>query len=452
MNTATVKSHAAAAFDRLDAHFFTSAGVSATEQVSALKAAGHDVVHIRDIAKVWDPPRFARAYAAPAERGLPYLRPYDVFDYLPAAADRLSIDRNDDLERLQPTAGTLLQTCSGRNLGPVTMADTSLAGFALSHDMIRIEVSDVELRYYLLAYLKTATGQALLRRGKSGSVIDHITTGDVASVPLVLIGPADREFIAHRMREALSVASQAREQLVRLLDTMEEILPTPSRTRSLHAGWTVRRSELSDRLDAAFYDPRILAAQQQLKDSGGVRCGDLATAFLPVRYKRFYVESEHGRPILSGRQLLQFEPVNLRHVSDRSFRNPEEYDLAVGTTVFGAVGRSEGRQGIPALITSERGGWLASNDVMRLRPRAGVSPGALWLATAARQTRLQINALSFGSVIDHMNPWDVEEVIVPGVPDSMARSAEHAWDRFAHAAELMDDTVTQLQHILFSAS
>ncbi len=125
--------------------------------------------------------------------------------------------------------------------------------------------------------------------------------------------------------------------------------------------------------------------------------------------------------------------MNLRYVSDRSFRDPAAYELAAGMTVFGAVGRSEGRQGTPALVTAERYGWLASNDVMRLRPRAGVRPAALWLAVAAAQTRLQINALSFGSVVDHMNPWDVEDLMLPPVGDDLAEEAEQAWEEFATA-------------------
>jgi len=48
---------------------------------------------------------------------------------------------------------------------------------------------------------------------------------------------------------------------------------------------------------------------------------------------------------------------------------------------------------------------------MRLIPREGVRPGAVWLAVAAPASQVQIKALSFGSVVDHMNPWDVETVM-----------------------------------------
>lgn len=438
------------AYDRLDAHYFTSSGVEAYERVAVKDASGdiESVTHISEFANVWDPPRFARAYAAPGEPSQPYVRPYDVFDYLPAESDSLSLLRNDDVDRLIPTAGTLLQTCSGRNLGPLTIADDDLATFALSHDMIRIDVPDEDNRLYLLTFLKTPTGQALLRRGRSGSVIDHITTRDVDALPVPLVASALRGDIIASTRTAVTASANARTQLRATVLEQERRLPTPRRNPAHKQGWTVSRHQVRDRLDAAFYYPRIRAAVEQVRDIGGVQCGDLAEALLPVRYKRYYVDRGHGRPILSGRQLLQTDPVNLRYVADRSFRDPALYELSAGMTVFGAVGRSEGRQGTPALVTDDRNGWLASNDVMRLTPRPGVSPAALWLATAAGQTRLQINALSFGSVVDHMNPWDVESLILPPVDHELAADAEEAWSNFSAANSALAGSVERLEAAL----
>ncbi len=403
-----------------------------------------------DLGAVWDPPRFARAYAAPLEPGLPYLRRYDVFEFLPEASDRLSRLRNEDLERLTPAPGTILQTCSGRNLGPVTLTDDTLARHALSHDMVRISISDEDLRYYVLGFLKTSTGQALLRRNRSGSVIAHITVADVGAITVPMADAEVRAAVAAIMRRSAEGVALARAQLTALLAKRDSEFRLPDLARPNREGWSQDSTSVNDRLDAGFYEPRVTAARAALADSGAVRLGDLATATLPVRYKRYYVEAEHGRPILSGRQLLQLEPVNLRYVSDRSFRDPALYELEAGMTVFGAVGRSEGRQRTAALVTLGRHGWLASNDVMRLSPRPGVRPGAIWLATATRQTRLQVNALSFGSVVDHMNPWDVENILVPPVPDDDAATAEDAWEHFSSAESDLHEAVRYLQAFLSS--
>ena len=199
---------------------------------------------------------------------------------------------------------------------------------------------------------------------------------------------------------------------------------------------------MHDRLDAAYYDPLVAAASAQVTRAGGTRCRDIAQASLPTRYKRYYVSGEHGRPILSGRQLLQLEPVNLRHVSDRSFREPDNYVIRAGMTILGADGRAEGNQGAASLVTANRDGWLASNHVMRLTPREGVRPGALWLAIAARRSRAQISALSFGSVVDQINPGDIDQIILPPVDGPAGKEAEDAWELFAEAASAMSRAVS----------
>ena len=463
MITVTTRSGFALSHDRLDAHFFTAPGVAASEQLAVLEASGVEVGRLGELAAVWDPPRFARVYAAPAEPGVPYLRPYDVFDYLPDASDRLATLRNQDIDRLTIAHGDLLQTCSGRNLGPVTIADETMAGIALSHDMIRISAREPATRAFLLAYLKSNIGQALLRRGRSGSVVDHITVPDVASLPVAVpSGGLFDDIVAHAklsMEEA-SIARQALRRLVTkyaradesgplegVTDVTGEVVTASAAREGRNARgtcWSVRASALPERLDAGYYAPKVEAARRRAV-SDGARLGDLASAHLPVRYKRYYVEAEHGRPILSGRQLLQYEPVNLRYVSDRSFKDPALYELAEGMTVFGAVGRAEGKQGAPALITPERSAWLASNDVMRLRPRAGVDAAGLWLAVASAEARLQLNALSFGSVVDHMNPGDVENIWVPQVDPADAVSAKDAWLRFSNAAVEMEHAVALLE-------
>ncbi len=94
--------------------------------------------------------------------------------------------------------------------------------------------------------------------------------------------------------------------------------------------------------------------------------------------------------------------------------------MARRAVIFGAAGRSGGRIGQPALICGDRDGRLASNDVMRLFPHDDTHPGALWLSIAVPQTQVQIKSLSYGSVIDHMNPWDVAALRVPQLPNELA--------------------------------
>jgi hypothetical protein len=376
---------------------------------------------------------------------VPYMRPYDVFDYLPIASDRLSLSRNASVDDLRLTPGTLLQTCSGRNLGPCALVDEPLADFTVSHDMIRIEIGDEPMRLYVLAFLQTPTGQALLRRNMSGSVIDHLTVRDVGDVPLPMPRGGYWPDAVATMRTITTDIAEARLELQALLQAMADLHPMPSPQGLSRHGWTFPSRAFSGRLDAAHHDPLVLTVRAELRREGGARLGDLATALKPPRYRRFYVAAGHGRPVLSGRQLLQLQPINLRHVSDRSFKQADDYVLTTGMTIFGGVGRAEGRLGSPALIGPHRSGWLASEDVVRLRPHGNTSAGGLWLASATPQAQLQLRSLTFGSVVDHLAAEDVAGIVLPPVPDALALRAESAWARFDLAEARLGEVVAQVE-------
>jgi hypothetical protein len=168
--------------------------------------------------------------------------------------------------------------------------------------MIRIVVDDEAARLLLLAYLKTAMGQALLRRGRSGSVIDHLTVADVEAVPVPIFPEDLAASVVRSMQDAITSRERGRAMLGAVLAEMEERLPS-----SQESGWTwwsKRAAKCRDRLDAAHHSPAVANDREQVLHAGGMALETLATAVLPIRYKRYYVEAKHGRPIVSGRQLL----------------------------------------------------------------------------------------------------------------------------------------------------
>lgn len=449
----SVRARSVAASDRLDAAYFTSPGARAQESMLLAEAAGLEVVELGELADVSAPGRFKREWASPGEASIPYLRPYDIFEYVPSPAGHLSVARSGNLPSLRVDPGTILQTCSGRNLGPSVLVDDELATYALSHDLVRIRVDDEIDRMVVHAYLLTGTGQALLRQGKSGSVIDHLTPKHVAGLPVPMFCSAVRTEIGSAMRTHVDRLAAARTTFADIHRLLAEGYPREERSGPNREGWTTSSSKLTPRrIDAAFHDPAVERARSRLIAAGGVRVCDLADVWLPPRYKRYYVNPPEGRPILSGRQILQYRAINLRHVSDRSFSDPTSMEVRHGMTLFGGVGRAEGRLGSAGLVGPDRDGWLASNDVMRLVPRPGISPGAVYAAFAVPAVQQQIEALPYGSVIDHLYPDDIEQVIVPQIPDDAAGAVAAAAVEAAEALAGIDNTVANLEVQIHEAS
>lgn len=447
MIVAPVRAQVVFSEGRLDASYHCSPGVVASERLLMLEAAGaklRPVAGDGGLGRVGATSRTRRVYAAPGEESLPYLRPYDVFDYLPQPADQLSKRGSAGLSGLIPDVGTILQTCSGRNLGPLAYTDSYLSRFVVSDDMLRLHIENEDDRIYAFAFLRTPTGQALLTRSKTGNVIDHLSPDDLGSVRVPFFDDAVRAQTVADMNRAIGLREAARVRLDDLIREYESQIPGLTRDGRLADGWTHQASALGDRLDAAFHDPLVTSVRHAMKEAGGTRVGDVAETFIPGRYKRYYVEPDHGRPIVSGRQLLQAQPVNLRYITARSF-DFALYSLEEGMLAFGAEGRAEERISQPALITGERTGWLANNHVMRVRPREGVNPGWLYLCFASWQVQHQVKACSCGSVVDTVYPDDLDDVILPPVDEVRGDAAYECWSDFAEAGRVESGAIARLE-------
>lgn len=446
----SVRSNAAFSSGRLDAKYHCSPGVLAKERMLTLAAAG---VKMRLLAgdgglgRVGATSRTRRVYAAEGEESMPYLRPYDVFDYLPQSVDQLSKRGGVALKDLIPEVGTILQTCSGRNLGPLVCVDEYISQFVVSDDMLRLHISDETDRLYALTFLSTSTGQALLTRNKTGNVIDHLSADDLAATQVPFFEPNLVKNIADEMGKAIKIRERARLRLQQLIREFTESLPPLPSSRPRREGWTLQASSIGTRFDAAFHDPLVDQIRSNLIALGGKRVRDVASTSMLNRYKRYYVDEGHGRPIMSGRHLLQMKPVNLRYISARSL-DFKEYELGVGTLVFGARGRAEGRISLPAIITEDRSNWLASHNVMRICPNTNVSSGWLYLCFSTMHVQLQVKSSAFGSVVDVVDPVSLNEVVLPPENKEKGSEAYECWTNFAKANRLEKEVIDRLDKLL----
>jgi hypothetical protein len=424
----------------------------AAASIEKAKAAGLKTLALGPVlghGKIWAPARFKRAYAAPGEPSAPYLRPYDVFNYFPEPADWLSTLRTEDLQTYQLKRGMILQTCSGRNLGPAVIVDSYLAKFLLSHDMIRIEIEQERLRYYTLAFLNSEAGRRLLRRDKTGSVIDHISETHIEKLEVLMLQASTVDEIAATVGKAVALRESARLTLEKMVLQYEQSLPIPKRTKPLRAGWAVSSERLDGRLDAAFYDPLVTSIRSQLVKLGGKRVVEVAQVLKPAgRYKTRYVDRNNGRPLLSGSQLLQTSPINLQFMAPRAFKDISAYELRPGWIAYPADGRAEEELGTPVLITKDRERWLASGHVGRVIPKPDTDPGWLFLALKTSHAQMQLKARASGSVVDSTFPNDMAEIILPPPVGVDGSKVVKLWDNFREAQELEEKASTLIDAAL----
>lgn len=424
---------------RLDASFYLSKGNAAARLIKNISKQGNQSISLGDksIGKVWQPGRNVLVYSADGEEFIPYLQPYDILEFLPEERSRLSVNRND-INDLRIHSGTILQTCSGRNLGPLVIADDYLQQFLFGSDLIRIDVYEPKIKYYIFAFLNTWAGQALLHYNKTGSVIDHLSIEDVENIKIPLFNDDIVTNVSRASEHAFELVSQARRELAHYKSSFIIKTKINKKQMRLCTGWGIKSSQLHNkmRIDAAYYDPTVKDAAEELKDAGGIALHNVAKVIKPAgRYKTNYVDEGNGLPILSGRQLLQNQNVGLKYISKHTWTDYSNYQLREGWIAYPADGRAEGRLGTPVLTTASRDGWCASGHIGRLKPLDGTNPGYLFLAMSHPAVQAQLLALSCGSVVDAIYPGDIENIILPAPCDFPFDEVVRSWNKFDEAKE-----------------
>jgi hypothetical protein len=133
------------------------------------------------------PGRMALVVSPKKNAGVPYLRAHDAFDTLPESDRYVVASRTHNYDSYLLKEGMILTPSSGRNLGPLAYVGRFLSRFAMT-DIMRILPKTREDGFFLLAYLMTPTGQALIRRGRTGTTVDHLAPGEVLDIPVLWPG------------------------------------------------------------------------------------------------------------------------------------------------------------------------------------------------------------------------------------------------------------------------
>jgi len=435
---------------RLDAKYYQEEFILAKARVAS---CGFPSKATAEIAEAFVPQRARLVLIAHPDAGAPYLKAHDAFMTRPGSNEYVPFPRISDSYVLRE--GMLLTPSSGRNLGPLAYVGRSLAGFVMS-DIMRILPRDRDEGLYLLVYLMTPTGQALIRRGRTGTNVDHLAPSDVLSVPIVWPSQDTRAKYAKAMAEAQERLDGARETLTNLERRLHAecgLDPEPPKGEYLPStgprAFGLRSSLIGSRLDAEFYNAQAMACRDELSKTAHCRLSEAAELHLLGRYKRYYVDAEYGRPILSGTQLLQLFPVNLRHISTRSFNNAEEFVIRRGWTVFTCDGRAEEGLASPAFVSSLWDGWMASNHIMRAVPLQHIQPGFLYLSLRSPYVQAQLKSRATGSVIDALDVETVADVLLPlgtqHLRTEIGSLAEAAWEQIADAVRQIQRSVASLE-------
>lgn len=400
---------------RMEAENFLSPGFAVRHGITS-KPTGW--APLSDLANVWQPSRLKGIQVAP-DFGTPFLAATQVFDKLPVARKWLSLNRTSDYAQRYVSQGTILVTCSG-TVGRATVADESISGILISHDLLRVEARDTANRGWIYGYLRSPTIRAVMTSAQYGHMIKHLETGHLEALPAIFpASPAQAQgananfdkIVAARNR-AKALVSQAEQTLVGLVGACDDELNVGE------AGFSTSSASLfarRRRFDAACHAPAVGAIEKSLARNAA-RMESLRSIgceiWLPNRFKR--IPAEDGVELVDSSSIFEINPDFRRRISASGVSDRNDGRVERDWILMSRSGQTYGLLGSVVLATSQLDGKIITDDVIRIISGQSVHPGYLHLLLSHETLgRPRVKSLAYGSSIPHIEVEDLLEFNIP---------------------------------------
>ncbi len=329
---------------------------------------------------------------------------------------------DDRVSNLHVKKNTVLISRSG-TIGNMSFVNDTLEKFLISEHAMRLECDSFP--GYVYAYLKTKTGQSLIRSNIYGSVIQQIEPEHLASVPI----PNAPDKIKSKINDLIVRSYSLRDESNVLIDRATQMLIDELQLPSIEAfdidyfkknasveTFCVKLSNMDYRLDASYHAPIVDTIINHLNKYAEkvTTVGDNCISkniILPGRFKRVYVDEGEGRVFIGGKQLYELDPSNKKYLSlsQHGGRIEKQLELHENMTLI----TCSGTIGKVALVGKHWEKWAANQHIIRIVPANENIAGYLNVFLASIYGYHLITRYTYGAVIDEIDATHVSAIPVP---------------------------------------
>lgn len=178
------------------------------------------------------------------------------------------------------------------------------------------------------------------------------------------------------------------------------------------------------RLEASVFNLEAKAAKQSIDECSSPKVplwgegGLIEKAFYPGRFKRIYVEKGNGHPMVLPSQMLSIKPIATKFISDKTYETIGNLDLKQGQLLL----TRSGTIGNCTIVTKTLENTVMSDDVIRITFNEGFDLGFVYAFFKTKVGQLVLATNNYGSVVLHIEPEHLKEVIVPKPKDELRKS------------------------------
>lgn len=367
--------------------------------------------------------RFKRIYTDnPTD--IPFFLPSDIEEIYPKATKYISAKTKADIDSLRVEDNMLLMSCSG-TIGKTSLVGSKLKHQVFSHDLLRITFKNDYDLGYAYAFFNTEIGLTILQSNNYGAVIDHIEPEHLCNIPIPNVPKDFRKKIHQLVVESYDLRDQSNQ----LIDLAQSLLYSELQLPDFYTSvlkdnvedegfcyFSRKASDLNGRIDASYHLPiineivRLIAVNSdEVTTLGDKRISK--DIILPGRFKRIYVDKEHGVPFFGGKQLLSLNPTNVKYLSLKHHGDRIDDQLLLEENMCAVT--CSGTIGKVMIIPKHWEGWTLNQHVMRIKPSSEKIAGYIfaWLDSPYCKPLILRNV--YGAVIDEIDDIQLSQVPIP---------------------------------------
>ena len=409
---------------RYDASAYNIEAMNALRKVKRNK---HGFVYLLGddglIDNAYYPGRYKRIYNENG-KGEPFYLPSQLEEIYPKPAKYISHLTAVSLQNDRIKANTLLLSRSG-TIGKCTISSKTTIDKLFSDDVIRVSFKDNTDLGYVYAFLNTETGLLILQSNNYGAVIDHIEPEHLANVPIPNAPKELKKSIHNLIVESYDLRDKSND----LIDEAQELLYKELQLPDINTikgvnyaenkgfqNYVVKASQLNGRLDGSYHIPVIdeIIKAISLNAAEVTTLGDTRISsdiILPGRFKRIYVDKEHGVPFFGGKQLLSLNPTNVKYLSLAHHGNRIEDQLLLEKNMCAVT--CSGTIGKVMIVPEHWEGWTMNQHVMRIKPATESMAGYMFAWLDSPYAKPLIVRNTYGAVVDEIDDNQLSTVAIP---------------------------------------
>jgi len=194
------------------------------------------------------------------------------------------------------------------------------------------------------------------------------------------------------------------------------------------------------RLDAHFYNPTAKFVIDKISQGKYFLLRDLSNEIIMgKRFKRNYVESDHGTPFLSGKNIIQIRP-ELKFLSDSEISFIDDLLVKQNWTLI----TCSGTLGRVCYVYKNYEDYAASQHILRVNPNENLIDTAyLNCFLSSDYGYHQLLRYRYGAVIDEIDDKNIEGVLIPMPTEEQQKEigdlVRKAYELRAEAIKLEDE-------------